>query len=83
MSVENSIAPELVNQPQHYIRNGMEVIDVIEAFDLDRYTSVAVKYILRAGEKSYPDKTVDEAEIIDIEKAIWYLKRKIEFMQKK
>lgn len=57
-----------VNHPQHYQSNGMEVIDVIEAFDLGFHLGNATKYILRAGRKT---KDTDE----DIKKAIWYLNR--------
>ena len=57
-----------VNHPQHYQSNGMEVIDVIEAFGLGFHLGNATKYILRAGRK-----TKDTNE--DIKKAIWYLNR--------
>lgn len=62
-----------INHPQHYKGKGLEVIEVIEAFDLDFHRGNAVKYILRAGKK-----TEDVAE--DIKKAIWYLNR---FLEKK
>lgn len=57
-----------INHPKHYKSNGMEVIDVIEAFDLGFHLGNSIKYILRAGKKT---KDCDE----DIKKAIWYLKR--------
>lgn len=57
-----------VNHPQHYQSNDMEVIDVIEAFNLGFHLGNATKYILRAGRKT---KDTDE----DIKKAIWYLNR--------
>lgn len=58
-----------VNHPSHYTQSSIEVIDVIEAFDLDRdaYRKDAVKYILRAPHKGNPRQ--------DIQKAIWYLER--------
>lgn len=58
---------DAVNHPAHYLRNGMEAIDVIEAFELPYHLGNAVKYILRAGHKN------DEVE--DLRKAIWYLYR--------
>lgn len=63
-----------VNHPQHYGGgdNPYEVIKVIEAWDLGFHLGTAVKYIPRAGKKD-PDK-----EIEDLEKAIWYINRKIE-----
>lgn len=62
-----------VDHPDHYLRSsGHEVIDVIEAWDLDFNLGNAVKYIARAGKKN-PTKTIE-----DLEKAIWYIKRNIE-----
>lgn len=59
-----------VNNPSHYESgHGMEVIDVIEEFDLGFPLGNAVKYILRAGKKN------DEIE--DLKKAIWYIERHI------
>lgn len=60
-----------INHPQHYKGKGLEVIEVIEAFELDFHRGNAVKYILRAGKK-----TEDMKE--DIQKAIWYLNRFLE-----
>ena len=60
----------LVDHPAHYQGNGLEAIDVIEAFDLSFCLGNAVKYILRAGKK--------DSVIQELEKAIWYLKREIE-----
>lgn len=64
---------EQVNHPQHYggKDNPFEAIKVIEAWDLDFCLGNAVKYISRAGKKEV-DKTVQ-----DLEKAKWYLERKI------
>ncbi len=60
---------EAVNNPSHYLKNGMECIDVIEAFELGFNLGNATKYILRAGHKG------DRKE--DLQKAIWYLNREI------
>lgn len=58
--------------PAHYKSPiGLEVIEVIEEFDLDYCLGTAIKYILRAGKK--PGAPLEE----DIAKAIWFLKRKI------
>jgi hypothetical protein len=55
--------------PDHYRANGMEAIDVIEAFGLGFHCGNAVKYILRAGRKG-------EA-VEDLRKARWYIDREI------
>ncbi len=64
---------EQVNHPDHYGGSGSEyeAIKVIEAWQLDFCLGNVVKYISRAGKKE-PEKTVQ-----DLEKAKWYLERKI------
>ena len=62
-----------VNHPSHYTDGKYETIDFIEAqnLDTDFYAANAVKYISRAGKKG----AGKEKE--DIQKAIWYLRRKL------
>jgi hypothetical protein len=62
-----------VNNPRHYggEDNPYEAIKVIEAWGLDFHLGNVVKYISRAGKKD-PDK-----ELQDLQKAKWYLERKI------
>ena len=65
-----------VNSPQHYrAANGLEAIDVIEGFGLDRSFRLgnALKYLLRAGRKG------DALE--DLRKARWYLDREYARME--
>lgn len=66
---------EQVENPEHY-GNGKddpyEVIKVIESWGLDFHMGNTVKYIARAGKKD-PDTLIQ-----DLEKARWYLDRKIE-----
>lgn len=63
-----------VDHPAHYggVDDPYEAIKVIEAWNLGFHLGNTVKYISRAGLKD-PDK-----EIEDLEKAAWYLNRKIE-----
>lgn len=70
---------EMVNHPGHYQfgdNNVYEAIKVIEAWDLDFHLGNTVKYISRAGKKN-PEK-----ELEDLEKASWYLQRKINNLKK-
>lgn len=69
---------ESVDHPQHYggEDNPYEAIKVIEATGLGFSLGNAVKYILRAGKKN-PDK-----EIEDLQKAAWYVNRRIEQLNK-
>ncbi len=65
-----------VNHPAHYTSGKIEVIDFIEDKQLDFCLGNSVKYIARAGKKD-PSKTIE-----DLEKAEWYLKRKIDQLKK-
>lgn len=63
--------PDLVNHPPHYkATNGLEVIDVIEAFGLedDHYLATVIAYILRHRNKGGEQ---------DLGKAKWYLDRRV------
>lgn len=66
---------EMVNHPNHYGGEGntYEVIKVCEAWDLDKdaYLFNVVKYVARAGKKNA------SKELEDLEKAAFYLNRKI------
>lgn len=65
------LTADMVDHPPHYQgEGGIEVIDVIDAFNLGFSAGNAVKYILRAGHKG------DRIE--DLRKAIWYLSHEID-----
>lgn len=64
-----------VNRPSHYTDGKIEVIDYIEDKKLGFCLGNAIKYISRAGKKD-PSK-----EIEDLDKAIWYIKRRIKEIQ--
>lgn len=61
---------EAVNHPAHYKTGGIEVIDFIEAKELNYRLGNVVKYISRADHKG------DKLE--NLKKAQWYLNREIE-----
>jgi len=72
---------EMINHPQHYKfgdSNQYEVVKVCEAWglDYDAYLFNVVKYVARAGKKD-PSK-----ELQDLKKALWYLDRKIQNLEK-
>ncbi len=63
---------ENVDHPNHYLKNsGHEVIDVIEAWDLNFNLGNAIKYIARAGKKD-PKKYKE-----DLNKAVWYINNQL------
>lgn len=63
-----------VDHPKHYnqVPGGIECIDVVEHFNFNRGN--AIKYIWRAGDKG------DIVE--DLQKALWYIQREIERVEK-
>lgn len=65
----NIKTPDLVNSPEHYQGNGIEVIDIIDSFELNFALGNAIKYILRADKKGNRKQ--------DLEKARWYLNKEI------
>ena len=65
---------DLINDPAHYQRGGMQSIDVIEAFELNYRRGNAVKYLLRAGHK--------DNELEDLKKCAWYLAREIKALER-
>ena len=71
VSEESTEAPDPVNHPSHYTDGKIEVIDYIEDKKLGFCLGNAVKYISRAGKKD-PTK-----EIEDLNKAAWYIERRI------
>lgn len=76
-SLVDAAEKDMVNKPSHYQSGKFEVIDVIEAFHLDKdfYLANVIKYILRSGKK--------ENTLQDLKKARWYLDRKIQNLEQK
>ena len=65
-----------VNHPVHYTAyEGIEVVQLTEQMNFNRGN--AVKYIARAGLKSY------DTEILDLQKALWYIQREINRVEAK
>jgi hypothetical protein len=58
-----------VVNPKHYVSNGIEAIDVIEAFNLNFHLGNVIKYVLRADRKG--------ESMTDLRKAMWYLSQEI------
>lgn len=59
--------------PPHYKGKTMEVIDVIDAFDLDLYQGSIVQYVIRYKQKE---------GLVCLKKAKWYLDRMITKIEK-
>lgn len=63
---------DLVHSPSHYNRGGFELADVIDAFELGRWEAQAAQYLFRA---QFKDDGAHELQ--DLEKAAWFLARRI------
>ena len=59
----------LINHPIHYQGNGIEVIDIIDSFNLNFNLGNSIKYILRADKKGNKKQ--------DLEKALWYINHEL------
>ena len=64
-----------INKPEHYQYSSIQPIDVVNAWGLDFYLGNVVKYLSRYQHKGKPRE--------DLEKALWYLNKKIEEMEEK
>ncbi len=63
-----------VNHPTHYTQGPIEVIEIIEGFDLNFHLGNVIKYVLRASHKG--------KRLQDLKKARWYLDRFIGYLNK-
>lgn len=76
---DHDLKEDKVNHPNHYTwlkkLYGIEVIDITR--NMDFCLGNAVKYILRAGHKTEEGYSYKQKEIEDLNKAIWYIKDRI------
>ena len=78
--MKNNDVKDMVNHPKHYISNGLEVIDVIEAFTAGLSgieatdTGNIIKYACRWKEKN---------GVEDLKKLVWYANHLIEHLENK
>lgn len=82
MNNKESRKHDPVNHPNHYCShsNGIECIQITEHYDF--LVGNAIKHIWRAGLKNDIDKSSKEKEIEDLNKAIFYIQRKIDNLKK-
>ena len=71
ISEGSPVHPDMVNHPEHYNKQGIEVIDVIEAYHPNNYhLANALKYLCRAPYKGHEKE--------DLLKCVWYINRYLE-----
>lgn len=74
--------PDRVNHPSHYTSHpsGVECITITEHYDF--CVGNAIKYLWRCGLKVEEGMTPMDKEIEDLKKAIYYINRKLNNLQK-
>ena len=74
--------PDRVNHPSHYTSHpsGVECITITEHYDF--CVGNAIKYLWRCGLKVEDGMTPRDKEIEDLQKAIYYINRKIKNLEK-
>jgi len=82
VSRETSATDEVENPP-YLTRGGVEFSDICDAYDLERNRAFALKYVLRAGSKRKPNESSESAELRDLKKAAWYIRRRIKRLESK
>ena len=78
---DNQVGDDPVNHPNYYADGKIEVIDYIEDKNLGYHLGTAIKYVSRAGKKHERGMTDKEKEIQDLQKAVWFINRKIELLK--
>lgn len=66
-----------VTSPVHYTDSKIEVIDFIEDKNLGFCAGNVIKYVVRAGKKRSAGMSDKGKAIQDLEKARWYIDRRI------
>jgi len=74
VSIVDNVKEDMVNSPKHYTFGKIEVITVIDDWQLGFYEGQVIKYVGRAKHKGN--------ELQDLKKAQWYLNRLIEQKEK-
>tara|TARA_Y100000592_G_scaffold86765_1_gene140466 strand:+ start:9891 stop:10160 length:270 start_codon:yes stop_codon:yes gene_type:complete len=72
MEIKKTEKYEAVDKPLHYqSKQGFQVVDIIEAYNLNFNLGNVLKYVCRAGNKP------NEGRSKDLRKALWYLHREV------
>jgi hypothetical protein len=73
---------DAVNHPAHYTFGPIEVINAIEAWELNFARGCIVKYVVRAGRKGETEEARRRTEIEDLKKARWYIDKEVKRLEK-
>lgn len=74
-------ADDIIVRPAHYTRWKIEPITFIMRNGMEFWRANIIKYVCRAGFKSYDGKDAVESEITDLKKVIRYAEMRINQLQ--
>ena len=74
---------DLVNKPPHYARWAIEPIQFIMRNGMEMWRGNVIKYICRAGYKTYDGQDAQQSEITDLRKAMRYCEMRINMLEGK
>jgi len=72
---------DLVNKPSHYTKWHMEPITFIMGNSMEFWRGNIIKYVSRAGSKTYENQTNVQSEITDLRKAQRYCEMRINSLE--
>lgn len=67
---------EYVDHPKHYNQGGIELVNIVDSYQLGFYEGNIVKYMIRSGKKP------GNSKLQDLKKAQWYLNYLIKLLDK-
>ena len=67
---------EYVDHPKHYNQGGIELVNIVDSYQLGFYEGNIVKYMIRSGKKP------GNSKLQDLKKAQWYLNYLIRLLEK-
>lgn len=76
VALEKDESYEYVNHPKHYNQGGIELVNIVDSYQLGFYEGNIVKYLIRSGKKP------GNSKLQDLKKAQWYLNYLIKSLEK-
>ncbi len=68
---------DIIIKPSHYTKWSIEPITYVMLNGMEFWRGNVIKYVSRAGAKTYDDQTAEQSEITDLKKAIRYCEMRI------
>ncbi len=75
------VQPDMVQHPPHYTKWAIQPRDFAMANGLKFWQGSALKYIMRAGGKTYDGLSLKESELLDLRKAQEFIEHRIKYVE--